>query len=122
MTMEASLLDGNSRSYWNNPAKLMYVITTSFNPQANSVCIQIHQTVGNVLRTLVHDDPSRSTGDTTALVDTALSIAQHAMHCSVHITLGSSPGSLVFNRDMFLNILFTVMSRSSYGGLIQTHM
>ncbi len=32
------------------------------------------------------------------------SIAMHAMQAGVHTTLGSSPGSLVFNRDMFLNI------------------
>ena len=34
----------------------------------------------------------------------ALSIAQHAMRTSVHTTLGSSPGNLVFSRDMFLNV------------------
>jgi hypothetical protein len=28
----------------------------------------------------------------------------HAMRAGIHSTLGSSPGSLVFNRDMFLNI------------------
>ena len=28
----------------------------------------------------------------------------HAMQAGVHSTLGSSPGNLVFNRDMFLNI------------------
>jgi hypothetical protein len=28
----------------------------------------------------------------------------HAMRADVHTTLGSSPGNLVFNRDMFLNI------------------
>jgi len=28
----------------------------------------------------------------------------HSMRASVHTTLGGSPGSLVFNRDMFLNI------------------
>ena len=28
----------------------------------------------------------------------------HAMREGIHSTLGSSPGSLVFNRDMFLNI------------------
>jgi hypothetical protein len=38
-------------------------------------------------------------------VDEALSIAMHAMRAGIHSTLGSSPGSLVFNRDMFLNIL-----------------
>ncbi len=28
----------------------------------------------------------------------------HAMRAAIHSTLGSSPGSLTFNRDMFLNI------------------
>jgi hypothetical protein len=28
----------------------------------------------------------------------------HAMRAGIHSTLGSSPGNLVFNRDMFLNI------------------
>jgi hypothetical protein len=38
-------------------------------------------------------------------MDEALSIAMHVMRASVHTTLlGSSPGSLVFNRDMFLNV------------------
>ncbi len=37
-------------------------------------------------------------------VDETLSIAMHAMRAGVHTTLGSSPGNLVFNRDMFLNI------------------
>jgi hypothetical protein len=31
-------------------------------------------------------------------------ITMHTMQEGVHSTLGSSPGSLVFNRDMFLNI------------------
>jgi hypothetical protein len=31
-------------------------------------------------------------------------ITMHAMQAGVHSTLGSSLGSLVFNRDMFLNI------------------
>ena len=38
------------------------------------------------------------------LIDEALSTAMHSMRSSVHTTLGSSPGSLVFNRDMYLNI------------------
>jgi hypothetical protein len=37
-------------------------------------------------------------------VDEALSIAMHTMQAGVHSTFGSSPGNLVFNRDMFLNI------------------
>ncbi len=33
-------------------------------------------------------------------------ITMHAMQAGVHSTLGSSPGNLLFNRDMFLNIHF----------------
>ena len=38
------------------------------------------------------------------LIDYTLSTAQHAMRTSVHTTLDSSPGALVFSRDMFLNV------------------
>ena len=38
------------------------------------------------------------------ILDEALSIAQQAMQTSVLTTLGSSPGALVFSRDMFLNV------------------
>jgi hypothetical protein len=34
----------------------------------------------------------------------ALSIGMHAMRAAIHSTLGSSPRSLTFNRDMSLNI------------------
>jgi hypothetical protein len=37
-------------------------------------------------------------------INEALSIAMHAMKAAINSTLGSSPGSLTFNRDMFLNI------------------
>ncbi len=33
-----------------------------------------------------------------------LLITMHGMRAGVHSTFGSSPGNLVFNRDMFLNI------------------
>ena len=78
--------------------------TTSRNPTANAICERMHQTVGNVLRTLVHQNPPRGMRQAKDLVDEALAIAQHALRCAVHTTLGSSPGALVFNRDMFLNI------------------
>jgi hypothetical protein len=38
------------------------------------------------------------------MLDEALSIAMHAMRAGIHTTLGSNPGSLVSNRNMFLNI------------------
>ena len=78
--------------------------TTSRNPTANAICERMHQTVGNILRTLIHKNPPRGTRQAKELVDEALAVAQHALRCAVHTTLGSSPGALVFNRDMFLNI------------------
>ena len=80
------------------------VNTTAKNPTANSICERMHQTVGNVLRTLLHGEPPRNISKAREFIDEALSIAMHAMRSGVHSTLGSSPGNLVFNRDMFLNI------------------
>jgi hypothetical protein len=73
-------------------------------PQSNDVCERMHQTVGNFLRTLFHGNPPQNSANAAQYVDIALSIAMHAMQAGVHSTLGSSPGNLVFNRDMYLNI------------------
>ncbi len=78
--------------------------TSAKNPQANAVCERMHQTVANVLRTLLHSDPPQNITTAKEFVDEALSIAMHVMRAGIHTTLGSSPGSLVFKRDMFLNI------------------
>jgi hypothetical protein len=80
------------------------VCTTTKNPQSNAVCERMHQTVGNVLRTLLHGNPPQTIANAAQYVEEALSIAMHTMRAGVHSTLGSSPGNLVFNRDMFLNI------------------
>jgi hypothetical protein len=79
--------------------------TSSKNPQANAICERMHQTVGNVLRTLLHGEPLPDVIKAKDFIDEALLIATHAMQTGIHTTLGSSPGNLVFNRDMFLNIL-----------------
>ena len=63
----------------------------------------MHQTIGNVLRTLLHGEPPKNIARAKDYLDEALSIAMHAMRVGIHSTMGSSPGNLVFNRDMFLN-------------------
>jgi hypothetical protein len=80
------------------------VCTSAKNPQANAVCERMQQTVGNVLRTRLHSEPAQNITTAKEFVDEALSIWMHAMRAGMHTKLGSSPGSLVFNRDMFLNI------------------
>jgi hypothetical protein len=64
----------------------------------------MHQTVEHVLRTLLHGNPPQNIANAAQDIDEALSIAMHTMQAGVHSILGSSPGNLVFNRDMFLNI------------------
>jgi hypothetical protein len=80
------------------------VCTTAKIPQSNAVCERMPQTVGNDLRTLLHGSPPQNIASAEQYVDEALSIAMQAMQAGVHSTLGSSPGNLVFNRDMFLDI------------------
>jgi hypothetical protein len=62
--------------------------------------------VGNVLRTLLHRELPQDMANAKEYIDEALAIAMHAMRAAIHSSLGSSPGSLTFNRDMFLNIPF----------------
>jgi len=78
------------------------VCTSTKYPQSNAVCERMHQTVGNVLRTLLH-----GTIDHHKILPLQknLLMKHFPLHhiAEVHFTLGSSPDSLVFNRDMFLN-------------------
>ncbi len=78
--------------------------STSKNPQSNAVCEQMHQTVTNVLRTLVHSNPPQNMASARDIIDDALATAMHAMQTTVATTLGSAPGSLAFARDMFLSV------------------
>ncbi len=80
------------------------VYTSAKNPQANGVCEIMHQNVGNVLSTLLHSKPPQNITTAKEFLDEVLSIAMHAMRAGIHTTLSSSPGSLVFNRDMLPNI------------------
>jgi hypothetical protein len=83
---------------------IKYAPTSNKNPQANAICERMHQTVGNILGTLLHNEPPKDVTKAKDFIDKALSIATHTMHTGVHTTLRSSPGKLIFNRDMFLNI------------------
>ena len=64
----------------------------------------MHQTVANILRTLLHGNPPQNVTQARDIVDQALAIAMHAMRTAVATTLKSAPGALAFSRDMFLNI------------------
>ncbi len=65
----------------------------------------MHQTVTNVIRTLVHTNPPQNMSQARDLIDNALATAMHAVQTTVTTTLGSTPGALAFAQDMFLNVL-----------------
>ena len=76
------------------------------NPQANAVCERMHQTVANLISIFVHTNPPQTPQDAQNIVEDALASASHAYRSTIHTTLGISPGALVFNRDMLLDIPF----------------
>jgi hypothetical protein len=72
------------------------VCSTSINLQSNAICERMHQTVTNVLRTLVHTNPPPNMTQARDIIDNALATAMHAMQTTVATTLGSTPGALAF--------------------------
>lgn len=72
-------------------------ITPAKNPQANSICEHMHQTVGNILCTLLDMQPIGNVNQAQYLINSALATASHATRCAIHCTLQISPGTLVFH-------------------------
>jgi transposase InsO family protein len=85
-------------------AGIQDVPTSVRNPQANAVCERLHQSVGNTLRILLTANPPDNVTNIVEMIDSSLATALHAARSAIHRTLGVSPGGLVFQRDMFLDI------------------
>jgi hypothetical protein len=88
-------------------AGVKHVRISSHTPTANAVIESVHRTIGQVIRTFIDLHPPQDALSASRLVAKALATAMHACRCAAHSSLqGHSPGSLVFNRDMFLDIPF----------------
>ena len=75
------------------------------NPQGNSIVERIHQTIGQVMRTVVESKNPRSVHEANAAIQEILATAMHACRCACNHSLNyNSPGALAFKRDMFLDI------------------
>jgi hypothetical protein len=72
------------------------VCSTRKNPQSNAICERMHQTVTNVLRTLVHTNLPQNMTQARDIIDDALATAIHAMQITIATTLGSMSGALAF--------------------------
>ena len=77
---------------------------TEKNPQANSIIERAHQTMANQLRALFHRHRPQNVIQVRQLIDTAIASTIYAFRATVHGTLKTTPGAIVFNRDMLLNI------------------
>ena len=74
------------------------------NPQANAIVEQLHKTIADILRVMIHVDPPQNEPDTTNMIDNALATVVHALRCAVNHTMQTMPGAMVFNRDMMINV------------------
>ncbi|KAG7372944.1 reverse transcriptase RNA-dependent DNA polymerase [Nitzschia inconspicua] len=77
------------------------VPTTVKNPQANAICERMHSTLGDILRTLLREQPPATIVDAYGIIENALASVIFALRSSINRTFGVSPGALVFQRDMF---------------------
>jgi hypothetical protein len=82
------------------------VPTTVKNPMSNGICERSHQTIANHLRTIINDKEIPTIKDAGRILDICLATAQYAIRATIHQTLKTTPGALVFNRDMLLPIPF----------------
>lgn len=74
-------------------------------PTSNAICQRIHQTVAQVLATLMYMHPPEHMMHVSDMVDSALATAMHATRCAVSRSLYNlSPGAIAFQRDMLLDI------------------
>jgi transposase InsO family protein len=80
------------------------VVTMVKNPQSNAICERLHQMVANILRPLTHVHLPMHAGESADLIDSALATAAYATWTVLHLSTKISPGGLVFNRDMLLDI------------------
>ena len=74
------------------------------NPQANAIIERVHQVIGNIIRTFELEDNYLDEEDPWKGI---LSAAAFAVRSTFHTTLQTTPGQLVFGRDMMLNIFHT---------------
>ena len=80
---------------------------TMINPQSNGIIERIHATVGLVLRTMVHARRVNNQAEADQLVEDSIAQTILAARSISHGALNHlSPGTVVFGRDMLLDLPF----------------
>ena len=84
------------------------VPTTSSNPSSDGICKCMHQTVGTVISTPVHENKPRTLKHAQVIIDQALASASHAVRTNINQATGYAPGALSFHWDIVLNVPLVV--------------
>ena len=61
--------------------------TTVKNPEANSVCERMHDTIGSILRVTTRTDPPANQAEAEQAVDNAIHGCIHATRCAINLSL-----------------------------------
>ena len=77
---------------------------TTRNPQSNAICECMHSTIVNILRIIMRTSNLTTFEQAEQVMDNALATCMHATRCAVHDALQTSPGALVYGRDMFVDV------------------
>ena len=80
------------------------VCTAVRNPQSNAICERMHQTIGDILRVVLHTNPPRNMDDANQVMDNALATCMHATRCAVSAPIKTTPGAMVYGRDMIMDV------------------
>ena len=78
MTKEVNSLDRTFNRYWESLASRINAQPKT-NLQSNAICERMHQTVTNMLRTLVHTNPPQNMTQARDIINNALATGMHAM-------------------------------------------
>ena len=71
------------------------------NYQPNAIRERMHQTVTDILQTLLHSNPPKNLTQARDVMDDTLATVMHAMRTTVTTTIGSTPGTLAFSKICF---------------------
>ena len=74
------------------------------NPQSNVICERLHLTMGNILRVINRTNPPMDEEEAEQIIDNTLATCVHITRCAFNQTMHTSPGALIFQRNMLFDI------------------
>jgi hypothetical protein len=84
----------------------MYLLLAyaTLKPMRLFICERLHQSVGSTLRVFLSQEIPFNIINIAELVDSALATDLHVTHSTIPLTLDMTPGDIIFDHNMFLNI------------------